>query len=199
VKLSLACHDSTRATSIFLNLATRWRWVVSFKPRPFYNREQRSRNLLKTRLGRCQNRKENLLPLPAGNWTHITKPAQVSYRVKAWDTLSSRRLSSWDVTSAVGLFNIEFWRRLTLLSLCLRHVNWRGALVTHFVRRDVCHVSRNVWANRNLRGVLACQQTRAPRQITWRKQNDKSEYAPEFNVKYSNCTRNITWSHVTWE
>jgi hypothetical protein len=26
-------------------------------------------------------------------------------------------------------FNIEFWRRLTLISLCLRHVIWRGALV----------------------------------------------------------------------
>jgi hypothetical protein len=31
-------------------------------------------------------------------------------------------LTSRDVTSAVGIFNIEFWRTLTLLSLCLRHV-----------------------------------------------------------------------------
>jgi hypothetical protein len=29
----------------------------------------------------------------------------------------------------LGYFNIEFWRRLTLTSLCLRHVIWRGALV----------------------------------------------------------------------
>jgi hypothetical protein len=36
---------------------------------------------------------------------------------------------SRDVTSAVGIFNIEFWRTLTLLSLCLRHVIWRGTLV----------------------------------------------------------------------
>jgi hypothetical protein len=29
---------------------------------------------------------------------------------KAGDTLSSRHVSSCDVTSAVGIFNIEFWR-----------------------------------------------------------------------------------------
>jgi hypothetical protein len=29
----------------------------------------------------------------------------------------------------LGYFNIEFWRRLTLMSLCLRHVIWRGTLV----------------------------------------------------------------------
>jgi hypothetical protein len=47
---------------------------------------------------------------------------------KAGDTQSSRHVSSCDVTIAVGIFNIEFWRTLTLLSLCLRHVIWRGAL-----------------------------------------------------------------------
>jgi hypothetical protein len=38
---------------------------------------------------------------------------------KAEDTLSSRHVSSRDVTSAVGIFNIKFWRRLTLLSTLL--------------------------------------------------------------------------------
>jgi hypothetical protein len=42
--------------------------------------------------------------------------------VKAGDTLSSRHVSSRDVTSAVGIFKIEFWRTLTLLSHCIRHV-----------------------------------------------------------------------------
>ena len=65
VKLSLACHDSsTRASPIFLNLATRRMWVVCFKPQPFQALEERSRNPVNTRLGRCHNRKENLLPLP---------------------------------------------------------------------------------------------------------------------------------------
>jgi hypothetical protein len=51
---------------------------------------------------------------------------------KAGDTLSSRHVTSRDVTRAVGIFNIEFWRTLTHLSLCLRHVIWRGAVVgTH--------------------------------------------------------------------
>jgi hypothetical protein len=43
-------------------------------------------------------------------------------RPYAGDTLSSRHVSSRDVTSEVGIFNIEFWRTITLLSLCLRHV-----------------------------------------------------------------------------
>jgi hypothetical protein len=64
----------------------------------------------------------------------------------------------------------------------------------------VRHVSRSVCDNRNLRGVLAYELTRAPRQITWRKRSwQKCESAPEFNVKCPNCTRNITWTHVTWE
>jgi hypothetical protein len=36
------------------------------------------------------------------------------------------------------------------------------------------HVSRNVCDNRNLRGVLAREPTRAPREITWSKQSDRS-------------------------
>jgi hypothetical protein len=48
---------------------------------------------------------------------------------KTGDTLSSRHVGSREVTSAVDIFNIEFWRTLTLLSLCLRHVILRGALV----------------------------------------------------------------------
>jgi hypothetical protein len=41
---------------------------------------------------------------------------------KAGDTLSSRHVSARDVTSAVEIFNIEFCRTLTFLSLCLCHV-----------------------------------------------------------------------------
>jgi hypothetical protein len=41
------------------------------------------------------------------------------FSVKAGDTLSLRHVSSRDVTSAVGIFNIEFWRKLTLLSTLL--------------------------------------------------------------------------------
>jgi hypothetical protein len=43
----------------------------------------------------------------------------IGCNTKAGDTPSSRHVSSRDVTSAVGLFNIEFWRRLSLLSTLL--------------------------------------------------------------------------------
>jgi hypothetical protein len=51
---------------------------------------------------------------------------------KAGDTLSSRHVSSCDVTSAVGILNIEFWRRLTLLSTLLtsRDLTWSSGRLT---------------------------------------------------------------------
>jgi hypothetical protein len=51
---------------------------------------------------------------------------------KTGDTLSSRHVSSRDVTSAVGIFNIEFWRRLTLLSTLLmsRDLTWISGRLT---------------------------------------------------------------------
>jgi hypothetical protein len=58
-----------------------------------------------------------------------TYSKSMSQYFKAGNTLSSRSVSSREVTSAFGIFNIEFWRTLKLLSLCLRHVIRRGALV----------------------------------------------------------------------
>jgi hypothetical protein len=63
------------------------------------------------------------------NYSCTPQGTRHMYYCKAGDILSSRHVSSRDVTCAVGIFNIEFWRTLTLLSLCLRHVIWRGALV----------------------------------------------------------------------
>jgi hypothetical protein len=52
---------------------------------------------------------------------------------KAGDTLSSRHVSSCDVNACSwdvrGDLALNVWRRFTLLSLCLRHVISRGALV----------------------------------------------------------------------
>jgi hypothetical protein len=65
--------------------------------------------------------------------------------------------------------------------------------------RHVRHVSRNVCDNRNTRGVLAREPTRAPRQITWRNQSDRSvSVRQNSKLKYPECTRNITWAHRTW-
>jgi hypothetical protein len=77
---------------------------------------------------------------------------------KAGDTLSSRHVSSRDVTSAFGIFNIEFWRTLTLLSLWLRHVIWRGALVGSH-------------ASTPLKFLLAHTFRETSRELTWSEDN----------------------------
>jgi hypothetical protein len=53
-----------------------------------------------------------------------------------------------------GYFNIELWRRLTLLSLCLRHVIWRGAVVSSHAstpRKPGTHYPHVTWAHVMLR------------------------------------------------
>jgi hypothetical protein len=68
---------------------------------------------------------------------------------KAGDTPSSRHVSSRDVRSTVGIFNIEFCRTLTLLSLWLRHVIWRGGLVGSHASTPLkfllAHTFRETW------------------------------------------------------
>jgi hypothetical protein len=51
---------------------------------------------------------------------------------KAGDTLTSHHVSSCDVMSAVGIFNIELWRRLTLLSTLLTScdLTWSSGRLT---------------------------------------------------------------------
>jgi hypothetical protein len=50
---------------------------------------------------------------------------------KAGDTLSSLHVSSRDVTSAVGIFNIEFWRTRTLVTLLTsRDLTWSSGRLT---------------------------------------------------------------------
>jgi hypothetical protein len=61
----------------------------------------------------------------------------------------------------------------------------------------VRHVSRNVCANRNLRGVLACEPTSAPRQITWRKQSDRSVCVRQ-NSMLNIPTALVTSRELTW-
>jgi hypothetical protein len=66
------------------------------------------------------------------------------------------------------------------------YVGWR----THFVRQNVC-------ANRNLRGVLACEPTRAPHQIAWRKQSDRSVSVRQ-NSMLNIPTTLVTSRELTW-
>jgi hypothetical protein len=64
-------------------------------------------------------------------FTMVTEPCYNKLN-KPGNTLSSRHVSSCDVTSAVGIFNIEFWRRLTLLSTLLtsRDLTWSSGRLT---------------------------------------------------------------------
>jgi hypothetical protein len=68
-------------TPHLLNHGSRWRWVVSFTPRPLYLRGKSPRYPLDRRLGGPQSRsghsgdEENKsLPFPAGNRTLVVQP-----------------------------------------------------------------------------------------------------------------------------
>jgi hypothetical protein len=71
----------------------------------------------------------------------------------AGDTLSSRHVSSYDVTRAVGMWEAIshwiVWRRFTLLSHCLSHMISRGALVgsraSTPLRFLLSHTFRETW------------------------------------------------------
>jgi hypothetical protein len=106
---------------------------------------------------------------PRTHYPHVTW-ARVMLRLQlGYLTLNSGAHSHFCHSAYVTWSGVELWSvhmPARLLNFC-----WR----THFVRRDVRHVrhvSRNVCDNRNLRGVLAREPTRAPRQITWRQQSD---------------------------
>jgi hypothetical protein len=105
---------------------------------------------------------------PGTHYPHVTW-AHVMLRVKlGYLTLNSGAHSRFCHSAYVTWSDLELWSAhmpARLSNFCSR---------THFVRHDVRHVSRNVCDNRNLRGVLARETTRAPRQITWRKQSDRS-------------------------
>jgi hypothetical protein len=105
------------------------------------------------------------------------------------------------------------WRRFTLLSLCLCHVELWLAHVparlsyfccsTHFVRQYLTwgDISRNVCYNRNMRGVPALEPTRAPCEITWRKQSDRSvnlHHRIQCQIATHKPTARVTSHELTW-
>jgi hypothetical protein len=69
-----------------LNLGTRWRWVVSFMPRPLYNRGKNPWYPLDMRLGGPQSwsgrggeDKKKSYTSPTGNWNPVVQPELSSY------------------------------------------------------------------------------------------------------------------------
>jgi hypothetical protein len=63
---------------------------------------------------------------------HLGTSEMLQQSSKPGDALSSHHVSSCDVTSADGIFNIEFWRRLTLLSTLLtsHDLTWSSGRLT---------------------------------------------------------------------
>jgi hypothetical protein len=65
-----------------LNLGIRWRWVVSFTPRPLYLRGKSTRHPLDSKPGGLQSwsgsesggGEKNPIITPAGNWTPVVQP-----------------------------------------------------------------------------------------------------------------------------
>jgi hypothetical protein len=91
---------------------------------------------------------------PHVTWAHMMLRVHFGYL-----TMNSGAHLHFCHSAYVTWSDVELWSAhmpARLLNFC-----WR----THFVRRDVLHVSRNVCDNRNIRRVLACEPTRAPRQI----------------------------------
>jgi hypothetical protein len=82
---------------------------------------------------------------PHVTWAHVMLRVQLGYLTLNYGVHSHLCHSAYVMWSDVELWSAHMPARL--LNFCCR---------THFGRRDVCHVSQNVCANRNLRGVLAC-------------------------------------------
>jgi hypothetical protein len=86
---------------------------------------------------------------PTSLTCQCVRDVRIRSNLKAGDTLSSHHVSSCDVTSAVGIFNIEFWRRLSILSTLLtsRDLTWRSGRLTCQRASQisvVAHISWNV-------------------------------------------------------
>jgi len=58
-----------RYSFCIFNLGSRWKWMVSFTPRPLYLHGKSPRYSLDRRLGGPQSRSGTTIP--AGNWTSV--------------------------------------------------------------------------------------------------------------------------------
>jgi hypothetical protein len=116
---------------IILNLGTRWRWVVSFTPRPLYSRRSplylldRSLGGPKSRPQRCAEKK-NLAS--AGNRTPAVQP--VSRRYTDWATPVLYSCSVLLFSLAVRDCFSALFNRLTVLTLW----SYYSELCNHWVR-----------------------------------------------------------------
>ena len=132
---------------------------------------------------------------------------------KAVDTLSSRHVSSCDVTRAVGMWEAIchwiLWRRFTLLSLCLRHVISRASTPLTFL---LSHTFRETWRHYlrvECSSVVVSQLSGEKHTVYIAGYTETGTLSPTTvwrqKLTWDNVTwqyvcvpPHMTWAHVTW-
>jgi hypothetical protein len=129
---------------------------------------------------------------PHVTWAHITLCVLLS-------TPSQFLPILW--LSYADLYNRVTWRHIKMsvgaIFNKLFFYFWKQIITMLKSTRHVLQVSRNVCDNRNLRGVLAREPTRAPRQITWRNQSGRSVSVRQ-NSMLKIPTALVTSHELTW-
>jgi hypothetical protein len=119
---------------------------------------------------------------PHVTWAHVMLQVQLGYL-----TLNSGAHSHFCHSDYVAWSDAELRSAhmpARLLNLCWRT---RRSRLTKCVRQQKFKRRAGMWADQSSASDHVTQ-------AEWQ----KCECAPEFNVKYPNCTRNFTWAHVTW-
>jgi hypothetical protein len=113
----------------------------------------------------------------------------------ARDSLSSRHVSSRDVTSAVGVFNVEFRRTLTLMSVCLGHVIWSGALVGSRASSSLKFLLSHTFRERDVTFVTSLSTLLTSRDLTWCSVRLTCQHASQISVvaHCQLCLRHVIW------
>jgi hypothetical protein len=113
-------------SSTIHDLGTRWGWVVSFTPRPFYPREKSPRYPLETRLGGPQSRsgrcgeEKNLAS--AGNRTPAVQPVpiltELSRLLHTKEIEDNRKLFMLEFSTVMFVIWVSCYRRTEILLCC---------------------------------------------------------------------------------
>jgi hypothetical protein len=117
---------------------------------------------------------------------------------KAGYTLSSRQVSSFDVTREVEMWKAIWhwilWHRFTLLSLCLRHVISRGALVGSCASTPIIfllsHTFRETWPS------MPCSEAFASNEPNESSAHPLNPVVLRSNVTVLPSMRSLSFRHV---
>jgi hypothetical protein len=133
--LSLTDHHATKGywgsggiAPLILDPGTRWRWVVSFTPRPFHPKGRSPWNTLDRRLGELQSRsgrggeEKNSQPLP-GIEPQIMQPVAQRYTTE----LTQLPFQTWYVFDILFPWQYQHWiMEKRAITLKVTKTNWAG-------------------------------------------------------------------------